>query len=104
MFTKLRNEVNHLLYLYFNSVGVIQRDYDREGIETQVQEMCSEIRSSKDRIYSHLDKLLRKTAEPSAVEDVPDRTVLEDGLEFVDWCIRSSLGLEGCLDATETQK
>lgn len=91
MFMELRNEVNHLLYLYFNSVGVLQRDYSREDIAEQVQAMSREIKNSKDRIYGMLDQVEKK-AESVPGEDLPDREVLRDGLEFLDWFTQSALG------------
>ena len=98
----LRNETNHLLYLYFNSIGVIQRDYSKEDILEQVDAMCKDIRSCQRRIYEILDKINGEYIEQAACETQYNCN-LQDGLEFVDWIIGRGLEAQGIPDNTEKQ-
>eukprot|EP00866_Antonospora_locustae_P001586 jgi/Antlo1/1586/738 len=91
MFMDLRNETNHLLYLYFNSIGIMQRDYGNEDILEQVDTMCKEIRSCQKRIHEILDRIVCENTENTVCEP-QDSRVLQDGIEFMNWIV--SRGLE----------
>lgn len=51
--TSLQCEINHLLFLYYTSIGVLQRDYDKPGIEKSMGDLLQEISQCKERIDTY---------------------------------------------------
>lgn len=100
MFMDLRNETNHLLYLYFNSIGVMQRDYGNEDILEQVDTMCKEIRSCQKRINDILDSVVCENTVDTMCEP-QSNCVLQDGIEFVNWIVSRGLEAQGIEENAE---
>lgn len=100
MFMDLRNETNHLLYLYFNSIGVMQRDYDHEDILEQVDTMCREIRSCQKRIHEILESVVCENVGHLVCEP-QDSSVLHDGAEFMNWIVSRGLEAQGIAASAE---
>lgn len=85
MFMEIRSEINHLLYLYFNSIGVIQRDCAKDSIHAQIEEMAAEIKTCAKRICGTLDAA--SCAQKKDADAPADKQTLGDGLAFVDWWV-----------------
>ena len=76
--TDLQNEANHLLFLYFTSVGVIQRDAGTAGVHDRMDELRREISECRGRILGLLDGC---EADVELCADY--RQVAASGREFV---------------------
>jgi hypothetical protein len=85
----LQNEINHLLFLYFTSIGVIQRDYDSAEINKTMDELIIEIRNCKDRIDLYLDSDVEDKKLPQDFNSRLNaaRAFVEDGFSFIDHLI-----------------
>jgi len=83
----LQNEINHLVYLYFTTIGVIQRDVDKDDIGSTMESLFDEIKSCR----ANLDRLLECTAFQPKEENKDKEKIIreakdfiEDGLYFID--------------------
>lgn len=76
--TDLQNEINHLLFLYFTSIGVIQRDAGTAGVHDRMEELRREIEECRRRVARLMDA---EEADASLCEDY--REVAASGREFV---------------------
>lgn len=76
---ELQAEINHLLFLYFTSVGSIQRDASNADIGNSLNELTGEIERCKARIN-------RLLSEEPATRTLPDDFygIIEEGKAFVD--------------------
>ncbi|KAI4293228.1 hypothetical protein PAPHI01_2502 [Pancytospora philotis] len=84
--TALQNEINHLLFLYFTAVGVIQRDAHLLAVHKHIDSLVDEIARCKERIDALLET---SAAEESLPEDFAEtieqgRSFVEDGRCFID--------------------
>lgn len=92
--SSFQNEVNHLLFLYFTAIGVIQRDINNEHIQAEMDALLAEIKRCKDSLYSYLDGSITDP-EPfldhgDVIEDA--RAFIDDGLSLIDRITSNSLG------------
>lgn len=85
--SSFQNEVNHLLFLYFTSIGVIQRDAENEDIEIQMEALLNEILKCKNTLYNFLNDPTIKPMEHNTDKDeILDnaKRFIEDGLCLID--------------------
>ncbi|KMV66017.1 hypothetical protein M970_061170 [Encephalitozoon cuniculi EcunIII-L] len=76
--TDLQNEINHLLFLYFTSIGVIQRDAGSSDVHDKMEELKREIDDCRKRITRLMDS---EEADAELCSDY--REVIAEGKEFV---------------------
>jgi hypothetical protein len=90
--SELQNEVNHLLFLYFTSVGVIQRDANEPDIREKMKDLVGEIRACKERIRMYMEEDEEDAVLCEDYEEViaEGKEYIKDGLEFLDAAIRDS--------------
>jgi hypothetical protein len=83
MLAELQNEINHLLFLYFTAIGVIQRDCKEEHTkEVVIPELVKNIKECRARICSMLDN--QPKVEPEIPDNLEDDTAyLEDWIAFI---------------------
>lgn len=81
-----QNEVNHLLFLYFTSIGVIQRDSDKESINKEMEMLVEEIAHCKNKIDRYLDgeREYLKLPEDYKKQISKAKQYFKDGMEFID--------------------
>lgn len=84
MITKLQSEFNNLYYHYFTTIGVLQRDYNKENINDAMLELSKNIKESSQKIIESFQ--VKKASNISHVSFDFDRYVsfLEDHLSFID--------------------
>ncbi|KAI5169814.1 hypothetical protein PAEPH01_1019 [Pancytospora epiphaga] len=82
---KLQVEVNHLLFLYFTSIGSIQRDAGEADIENRMGELIEEIKKCKSRIDALLAENVSKEVLPDDFYEVIEngKVFVDDGLYFI---------------------
>lgn len=84
--TSFQNEVNHLIFLYFTAIGVIQRDASKENIQEEMDALLAEIRRCRATLYLYLDDTGPDQAPPLeykvTIEEA--RAFIDDGLRLID--------------------
>lgn len=87
---ELQNEINHLLFLYFTSIGAIQRDAGSPDISKSMDDLVSEIIQCKKRISAQLQGEEHEVQLPEDFDAVVDegREFVEDGLYFIDEIVK----------------
>lgn len=84
--SSFQNEVNHLIFLYFTAIGVIQRDANKENIQAEMDALLAEIVKCRTSLYLYLDKLdsdqVPSLEHESIIEDA--RAFIDDGLHLID--------------------
>lgn len=90
--TELQNEVNHLVFLYFTSVGVIQRDAGSADISSKMDEMMREIGECRRRISEYMED---GPLEVELCDDYDDvvlegREFIRDGFCFLDSMLKTN--------------
>lgn len=92
--TELQNEANHLLFLYFTSVGVLQRDADCTDIGSRMSELCREIGECRRRICRHMECgrewVVLCSDYEHAIEE--GREFVRDGVCFLDRVLGNKRG------------
>lgn len=86
----LQNEINHLLFLYFTSVGSIQRDASLPSVNKSMNDLVEEIVKCKKRIDRLLDDRGALKSLPDDFEEVVNegKEFISDGLYFIDKIVR----------------
>ena len=82
----LQAEINHLLFLYFTSVGSIQRDAGTPENERGMRELVREIAECRARIRRILEP---EPGAPAALDDYAavieqGKAYIADGMAFID--------------------
>jgi hypothetical protein len=78
MLDDLQNEVNKLLFHYYNSIGLIQRDFQNADIDAITNTLLEEIKASKKRIDEYLAEDLKE------IEMIHDyERIIEEGENYV---------------------
>ncbi|KAI5149653.1 hypothetical protein ENBRE01_1035 [Enteropsectra breve] len=75
----LQMEINHLMFLYYTIIGVIQRDSSTGTVYSSIEELCDEIVKCKER----LDTLLQDNRETQSMPDLGVDKILKDAKEFL---------------------
>ncbi|AFM98488.1 hypothetical protein KMI_03g05670 [Encephalitozoon hellem] len=96
--TDLQNEVNHLLFLYFTSIGVIQRDAGLSDVYDKMEELKREIDDCRKRIIRLVDS---EEADVELCSDYREiiaegKEFVKDGLSFLDKLLRKDYGSGSC--------
>lgn len=83
--SELQTEVNHLLFLYFTSVGSIQRDVSNANIGDSLSGLVEEIKRCKTRINLLLSEEPATTALPDDFYGIIEegKAFVDDGLHFI---------------------
>lgn len=86
----LQNEVNRLLFLYFTSIGSIQRDAGLPDVGKSMGELVAEIARCKERIDMLLEDEGALVSLPGDFDAVIDeaREFMCDGLCFIDKIVK----------------
>ncbi|ADM11722.1 uncharacterized protein Eint_061150 [Encephalitozoon intestinalis ATCC 50506] len=92
--TDLQNEVNHLLFLYFTSIGVIQRDAGLGDIYDKMEELKREIDDCRKRIMRLMDS---EEVDVELCNDYKEiitegKEFVRDGLSFLDKLLKKDYG------------
>lgn len=84
--TEIQNEANHLLFLYFTSIGVIQRDSDAQDIDDKMNELAKEIKACKVRLNDYLNEEAKDVDLCKDYYDVINegKEFVKDGISFID--------------------
>lgn len=84
--TELQNEANHLLFLYFTSIGVIQRDANSDDIEDKIHELRREIEECRERMLKYMEENVEKVKLRDDYEDIvaEGKKFVRDGFCFLD--------------------
>lgn len=84
--SSFQNEVNHLLFLYFTAIGVIQRDIDKGDIQAEMDALLAEIKRCRDSLHSYLDDLHADQELCLEHKDIVEeaRAFVDDGLCLID--------------------
>lgn len=75
---ELQKEINNLLYFYFNSIGVLQRDFNDPKIESTMDLLLHDLKNCKARIDLLLSLDLK---EESILEN--SNEIIKEGEDFV---------------------
>jgi hypothetical protein len=88
--SELQSEVNHLLFLYFTSIGVLQRDANEPDIEEKMGDLVKEMKACRERIRMYMEEENADAVLCEDYEEVIDegREYVKDGLEFLDSILR----------------
>ena len=89
---ELQNEINHLLFLYYTSIGSIQRDAMDPGVEQSMEDLATEFIRCKERIDGCLDDGEDLPAMPDDFQRVIEegKAFMSDGLCFIDEILKMS--------------
>jgi hypothetical protein len=84
--TELQNEINHLVFLYFTSIGVLQRDSKHEEVSQNIRDLQAELRECFKRILTILEddekiEMLHKDSEEIIAKS---KQYLDEGFAFLD--------------------
>jgi len=84
--TELQNEVNHLVFMYFTSIGVVQRDAGEDDIHTKMNDLTDEIRRCRERIgeLMHEDMAKEHIRDDYNKIIAEGREFIKDGMCFLD--------------------
>lgn len=87
--THLQNEINHLVFLYFTSIGVLQRDYNSPDIKKIMADLQDEINLCFKRIKKYSEMNFKEVGVDCRAIAVLEyaKDYLEEGYEFLDWLI-----------------
>lgn len=87
--THLQNEINHLVFLYFTSIGVLQRDFNSPEIQKIMSDLQGEMEMCFGRIKKYSEMEIKGVKVDERAEMVLEyaRDYLEEGYEFLDWLI-----------------
>ncbi|KAM0672116.1 hypothetical protein CWI42_070240 [Ordospora colligata] len=77
--TELQNEINHLVFMYFTSIGVIQRDSGQSDICVKMNDLIGEIRRCREKIR---ELMCEHTVEEHIRDDYSK--IIADGKDFVE--------------------
>ena len=83
---EFQKEVNNLLFLYYNSIGVIQRDFLKEDIESTMESLLNDLKVCKAKI----DFFLENKVEVKKIDENYEKIIKEgemfvsDGLFLID--------------------
>lgn len=76
---KLQEEINKLLYHYYNALGIIQRDFDKDDIDETITNISNEIKECKNKILTLLESKIEKLEISKDYNEI-----LKDGSNFVE--------------------
>lgn len=100
--TSLQCEINHLLFLYYTSIGVIQRDYAASTIDTSIDALVSEIAACRARIESYLNgaaaSILPLEGSAETIESA--REYFEDAQALIDAITNTDEAVKGIKDGS----
>ena len=84
--TSLQCEVNHLLFLYYTSIGVLQRDYNDPTLDQSMDELLKEIVECKRRIDRYFSDGCHVENVSNDLKSVLEagKIYREDALAFID--------------------
>lgn len=84
--TELQNEINHLVFLYFTSIGVLQRDSKHEEVSQNIEDLQVELRECFRRILKILnDEEEKETIHKNSEEIIrKSKQYLDEGYAFLD--------------------
>lgn len=75
---ELQKEINNLLYLYFNGIGVLQRDFSDINIDNTIDLLIQDLKICKSKI----DSYLKDTPKEEIIMEKRDE-IIRDGEVFV---------------------
>jgi hypothetical protein len=74
---RFQEEVNNLVFLYYNAIGIIQRDFNDENIQNAMSSLSNDLKECKNRIL----EMLEDEEEIKIINE--SERILEEGNNFV---------------------
>lgn len=83
---KFQEQANRLLFLYYNAIGIIQRDYHMSDIEKTMERLSAEIKECKASLLALLEgnEEYERILEDYEAVLVDGNNFVNDGLYLVD--------------------
>ncbi|EOB14365.1 hypothetical protein NBO_28g0004 [Nosema bombycis CQ1] len=87
--THLQSEVNHLIFLYFTTIGVLQRDADSPEIDKIKEDLLNEVKKCLERTKKYSEMNIKEVKVSDKLEFTLNyaKDYLSEGYEFLDWLI-----------------
>lgn len=87
--THLQSEVNHLIFLYFTTIGVLQRDADSPEIDKIKEDLHHEVKKCLERTKKYSEMNIKEVKISDKLEFTLNyaKDYLSEGYEFLDWLI-----------------
>lgn len=83
---ELQNEINKLLFHYYNTIGLIQRDCINENVDELLEALRKDLKDCKTRLDSMLDDGNNEVELLSDLQEIirESENFIEDGKYIID--------------------